>query len=549
MLTEWLKLAKFLLHTSRRRTERAATRALTGLSTEWLNRAMPESQLKDEQPRFPAEMNRAYPMLIDGQPVTGDDDTVFRCVDPYEDAAWGQAYAGQESHVDAAVSAARRAFDESGWSRTTGADRAARLRSLADLVDQHADELVRSQIHENGKLIGEMSAGIAGLASHARYIADLAEARTDLVVNTGMALIDAFVTQVPVGVVAAVTPWNSPLTLLAWKLLPALGAGCTLVIKPSEVTPTSTLRLAQLCLEAGFPPGVVNVVTGFGQPTAEYLVGHPGVDKIAFTGSTRTGQAVMRAAADGLKRLTLELGGKSPQIVLRDADLDRTVHGIMAGIFAATGQTCLAGSRILAEAPVYDEFVARLAAATASLVLGDPLNPAVDVGPLANRRQLETVLSYLEIGQQEGAEAVTGGGRASGSPDLERGYFVEPTVFANVGTGTRIAREEIFGPVVVVSRCDSEEDAIAKANDTEFGLAAGVWTENPAAADRVTRALRAGTVWVNTYRLLHYAMPFGGFKMSGYGRELGADSLAPYSEVKSVWLDQGNPQNFGRKPS
>jgi acyl-CoA reductase-like NAD-dependent aldehyde dehydrogenase len=510
---------------------------------------MSESQLEHPKPRFPPEWNRDYPMLIDGQAVAGDDATAFSCVDPYEDAAWGRAYAGDESHVDAAVSAARRAFDESGWSRTTGSDRAALLRSLADLVDQHADELVLSQIHENGKLIGEMSAGVAGLAGHARYIADLAEARTDLTVETGMPLMSTYVTQVPVGVVAAVTPWNSPLTLLAWKLLPALGAGCTVVIKPSEVTPTSTLRLAQLCLQAGFPPGVVNVVTGFGQPTAEYLVGHPGVDKIGFTGSTRTGQAVMRAAADGLKRLTLELGGKSPQIVLRDADLDRTVHGIMAGIFAATGQTCLAGSRILVEAPVYDEFVARLGAATASLVLGDPLDPAVDVGPMANRRQLETVLSYLELGRAEGAEAVAGGGRAVGSPELERGYFVEPTVFADVAPGARIAREEIFGPVVVVSRCDSEQDAIAKANDTEFGLAAGVWTENPAAADRVTRALRAGTVWVNTYRLLHYAMPFGGFKLSGYGRELGADSLAPYSEVKSVWVDRGNPQNFGRKPS
>jgi acyl-CoA reductase-like NAD-dependent aldehyde dehydrogenase len=510
---------------------------------------MAEPQLDDQKTRFLSEMNRDYPMLIDGQPVVGDDTAVFRCVDPYEDATWGRIYAGDESHVDAAVSAARRAFEDSKWSRTTPTDRAHLLRSLADLIDRHADELTLSQIHENGKLIGEMSAGVAGLAMHARYVADLVEARTDLVVETGMPLMNTYVTHAPVGVVAAVTPWNSPLTLLGWKLLPALGAGCTLVVKPSEVTPTSTLRLAQLCLEAGFPAGVVNVVTGFGQPTAEYLVRHPGVDKIAFTGSTKTGQAVMRAAAEGLKRLTLELGGKSPQIVLRDADLDRTVHGVMSGIFAATGQTCLAGSRVLVEAPVYDEFVARLGAATSALALGDPLNPAVDVGPLASRKQLETVLDYLELGRQEGAGAVTGGRRASGSPELERGYFVEPTVFADVDTGARIAREEVFGPVVVVSRCASEEDAIAKANDTEFGLAAGVWTENPAAADRVTRAIRAGTVWVNTYRVLHYAMPFGGFKMSGYGRELGPDALAPYSEVKSVWLDQGNPQNFGRKPS
>ena len=505
-----------------------------------------DDQLDGRKTRFPATMDRDYPMLIDGQPVAGDQAAAFHCVDPYEDAAWGQVYAGGESHVDAAVSAARRAFDDGEWSRTTPADRAGLLRSLADLIDRNAEELTLSQIHENGKLIGEMSGGVAALAMQARYVADLTEARTDLRVETGMALMNTYVTRAPVGVVAAVTPWNSPLTLLGWKLLPALGAGCTVVAKPSEVTPTSTLRLARLCLEAGFPAGVVNVVTGFGQPTAGYLVGHPGIDKVAFTGSTRTGQAVMRAAAAGLKRVTLELGGKSPQIVLRDADLDRTVHGIMGGIFAATGQTCLAGSRVLVEAPVYDEFVARLGAAASSLTLGDPLDPAVDVGPLSSRAQLETVLGYLELGRREGAETVAGGRRASGSPELERGYFVEPTVLADVATGARIAREEIFGPVVVVSRCDSEEDAIAKANDTEFGLAAGVWTEDPAAADRITRAIRAGTVWVNTYRVLHLSMPFGGFKMSGYGRELGADALAPYSEVKSVWIDQGNPQNFGR---
>jgi acyl-CoA reductase-like NAD-dependent aldehyde dehydrogenase len=510
---------------------------------------MAESQLDVPRVRFPAAMDRDYPMLIDGQPVFGEDGDGFQCIDPYEDAAWGRVYVGQPRHVDAAVAAARRAFDDGEWSRTTSSDRAVLLRRLAELIDRDARELTQSQIHENGKLIGEMSTGVAGLAMQARYVADLAEAHEDLVVHTGMPKMSTSVSRAPVGVVAAVTPWNSPLTLLGWKLLPALGAGCTLVIKPSEVTPTSTLHLARLCLEAGFPAGVVNVVTGFGRPTAEQLIGHPGVDKIAFTGSTRTGQEVMRAAANGLKRVTLELGGKSPQIVLRDADLDAAVHGVMSGIFAATGQTCLAGSRVLAEAPIYDEFVSRLASATSSLTLGDPLDRSVEVGPLSNRRQLKTVLDYLDLGRSEGAVVVAGGRRASGSTELDRGYFVEPTVFADVDTDARIAREEIFGPVVVVSRCDSEDDAIAKANDSEFGLAAGVWTQNPAAADRVVRGVRAGTVWVNTYRVLHYAMPFGGFKKSGIGRELGADALASYCEVKSVWRDLGNPQNFGRKPN
>jgi acyl-CoA reductase-like NAD-dependent aldehyde dehydrogenase len=499
--------------------------------------------------RFPAAFDREYPMIINGRAVTGADSTAFRCVDPYEDQEWGRVYAADPSQVDAAVDAARRAFDDSDWSRTPASERASLLRRLADLVDQHAEELALLQIHENGKLIGEMTGGIVGLGRHARYVAELVESRHDRVIETAMPNLDSVITSAPVGVVAAITPWNSPLSLLAWKLLPALGAGCTIVIKPSEVTPASTVRLAELCLEAGYPRGVVNVVTGFGLPTAQHLVEHRGVDKIAFTGSTRTGQSVMRAAADHLKRVTLELGGKSPQVVLRDADLDQAVHGIMAGVFAATGQTCLAGSRVIVEAPVYDEFVSRLAEATGELVLGDPLDGSVDVGPMANRRQLDTVLGYIDIGRDEGATVAAGGGRADGSPELERGFFVRPTVFADVELSSRIAREEIFGPVVTVSRCDSTEDAISKANDSEFGLAAGVWTTDADTATRVSTALRAGTVWINTYRVLHYAMPFGGFKLSGYGRELGPDALDAYSEVKSVWTDHGNPQTFGRRSS
>jgi len=498
---------------------------------------------EQEGGRSSAAMDREYAMVIDGTEVTGDE--MFTCVDPYEDVAWGQVFVGTTEHVDRAVAAARRAFD-GGWSESSPAVRARLLRRLADLVEQHAEELTLSQIHENGKLIGEMTGGVAGLALHARYVADLVESRRDVEVTTGLPRMRSRVTQAPVGVVAAITPWNSPLSLLAWKLLPALAAGCTVVVKPSEVTPTSTIRLAHLCLEAGFPPGVVNVVTGFGQPTASHLVSHPGVDKIAFTGSTRTGQSVMAAAAQGLKRVTLELGGKSPQIVLRDADVDRTVHGVMGGVFAATGQTCLAGSRVIVEEPVYDEFVERLSVAASLLKMGDPLDPAVDVGPISNHRQLETVLSYLEIGSREGAVAVAGGRRAESTPELKRGLFVEPTVFADVDPASRIAREEIFGPVVAVLRADSEQEAVRMANDSEFGLAAGVWTENTAAAERIAARLRAGTVWLNTYRVIHYAVPFGGFKLSGVGRELGADALDAYSEVKAIWTDEGNPQMFGR---
>lgn len=493
--------------------------------------------------RFPASMDREYAMIIDGHDVHGTKN--FECVDPYEDAEWGQVPIANVDEVDLAVGAARRAFD-GGWSQSTPETRARLLRNLADLVDQNAEELTHLQIHENGKLILEMTAGIAGLAMHARYIADLVEAREDQNVETGIPNMLARVTKVPLGVVAAVTPWNSPLTLLAWKLLPALGAGCTLVIKPSEVTPVSTIRLAQLCLEAGYPPGVVNVVTGFGSPTATHLVNHPGIDKVAFTGSTQTGKSVMAAAAAGLKRVTLELGGKSPQIVLRDADLDRTVHGVMGGVFAASGQTCLAGSRVLVEAPIHDEFVARLGDAASALRLGDPLDKTVDVGPMSNHRQLGTVMRYLNIGTEEGAKVVAGGRRADATPELARGLFVEPTVLADVTPDARVAREEIFGPVVSVLRVEDEEDALRVANDSEFGLASGIWTENLDAANRIADQLRTGTVWLNTYRVVHFGVPFGGFKLSGYGRELGTDALDDYSEVKSIWTDLGNPQNFGR---
>lgn len=496
--------------------------------------------------RFPDRADRTYRMLIDGEWVPASSGETFACVDPYENCPWGQIPAATAQDVDRAVRAARRAFDFDGWPQTSPSARAALLCRLADLIDANADELARTQIHENGKLLSEMLPGTRFMAQHARYVAGLAENAR----STGIETYPGYTThsvREPIGVVAAITPWNSPLGLLSWKLFPALAAGCTVVIKPSEVTPTSTLRLAELCMEAGFPKGVVNVVTGFGQPTGAALVNHPGIDKIAFTGSTAGGKAMLDAASSRIGRTTLELGGKSPNIVFADADLDEAVHGAAGGIFAATGQTCMAGSRILVEDGVYDEFSRRFAAVAAGLRLGDPLDPTVEVGPIACRSQFDKILGYIDAGRAEGLRLLSGGGRDTSTLQTERGLFIQPTVFADVPNNSRLAREEIFGPVACLIRFKGEEQAVEIANDTAFGLAAAVWTRDAALAQRMTRRLRAGTVWVNAYRVVHYAAPFGGFRQSGIGRELGEHALDDYTELKSVWINEGHRQEFGRR--
>lgn len=481
---------------------------------------------------------RGFPLLIDGQwrPATGD--RSFTAHDPYLETDWGQVAASSDADIDAAVQAASRAFADGRWSGRLAGERAQCLLRLADLIEREAEVLTRQQIFENGKLITEMGPGIAALAADCRFFAGLAEAHGGATVPSPRPGFTTFTLREPVGVVAAITPWNTPLGLLGWKLFPALAAGNTVVVKPSEVTPTSTLLLAELLSEAGIPDGVVNVVTG-GPQAGAALVAHPAVAKIAFTGSTATGQAIAAQAARRSARVTLELGGKSPNILFADADLPSAVDGVMAGIFAATGQTCMAGSRVLVQAPVYDRVCEMLAERGSRLAAGDPLDPATELAPLASRAQLQKVLSYFALARDEGLPCAAGGQR------LERpGYFVAPTVYRDVPPASRIAREEIFGPVAALIRFADEDEAVRIANDTRYGLAAGIWTEDVRRAHRMLHRIRAGTIWVNNYRVIGHTLPFGGYGQSGIGREMGAAALDAYTEVKSVWIDTAQKVTF-----
>jgi len=489
--------------------------------------------------RLPEDVQREFRMLIDGEWVSARSGETFACVDPYTEENWGRVPRADVADVETAVRVARRVFDTDGWPRTPPAKRAALLRRLGQLIEKNLDALVYRQIRENGRLIAEMRPGTLAVGTACYYYAGLAETMHGLTVPVSYPNIVSYTVREPIGVVAAITPWNAPLVLLGWKLLPALAAGNTIVVKPSEITPTSTLLLAELIVEAGFPRGVVNVVTGYGDPAGSALVNHQGVDKIAFTGSTATGRKIAHAAAERNARTSLELGGKSPNIIFADADLENSVNGILAGVFSATGQACMAGSRVLIESKVYDQVAERVVNQARKMRAGDPLDPRTQLGPLASRAQLEKVLGYFDIARREKLEILTGAKR------LDRpGFFVEPTVFGNVTNSCRVAREEIFGPVVALMRFDGEEEAVAIANDTSYGLAAGVWTENVKRAHRMVSRLRAGTVWVNNYRLVSHAMPFGGYKQSGVGREMGPEALNEFTEVKSVWIDTGNEVHF-----
>ncbi|MER8991844.1 aldehyde dehydrogenase family protein [Mesorhizobium sp. M0074] len=437
--------------------------------------------------------------------------------------------------IDSAVTAARKAF-EGPWSRFKPYERQVLLLRIADLFEKHWEEISRSDTTDMGMPIIRTRANRNRVIGMLRYYAGMATAlHGETIDNSLPGEIVSFTRKEPVGVVGAIIPWNAPTAASIWKIGPALATGCTIVLKPSEEAPLTPLLIADIMNEAGVPEGVVNIVTGTGTEAGAALAEHMGVDKIVFTGSTATGQSIVRASAGNLKRVSLELGGKSPVIVCADADLDKAVPVAAMSVFANSGQICIAGSRLFVERAVHDEFVERLAAYAKGLRVGDGIDPATEIGPLVSEKQLQRVTGYLEAGTAEGAKLVTGGTRLVEGA-LAAGNFVAPTVFAGVSDDMKIAREEIFGPVISALPFDALDEAVERANNTPYGLAAGVCTQNLATAHQLSRKIRAGSVWVNTYHAIDPAVPFGGYKMSGYGREGGAEHLAEYLNTKGVFI-------------
>jgi aldehyde dehydrogenase (NAD+) len=475
-----------------------------------------------------------YDHYIDGQwvpPATGE---YFDSINPTTGQPWYTAARGTKADVDRAVTAARRAFDNPAWRDLSQTARGKLLRRVGELIGEHAEELARTETLDNGKLLREMRGQLASLPEYYHYYAGYADKIHGDVIPAANRAILNYTLREPVGVVGAITPWNSPLLLTTTKIAPALVAGNTAVIKPSEHTSASLLTLVPLFEQAGFPPGVVNVVTGYGGEAGSPLAEHPDVAKVTFTGSTATGARIAAACGSRFVPVTLELGGKSPNIVFADADTSSAAMGIIAGIFAAAGQTCVAGSRVFVQRPVYDEIVGKVVSRASTIKIGDPLADDTELGPVALASQLTKIENYVGLGQAEGGRIAYGGAR----PDTGLGgYFFQPTVFVDTDNAMRICQEEIFGPVAAIMPFDSESDVVKLANDTSYGLAAGIWTRDLARAHRMAAALEAGTVWVNTYRSMSPMSPRAGFKNSGLGVEHGTEVIREYTRLKSVWIN------------
>lgn len=477
-------------------------------------------------------------MYINGEETDAVSGEWFDSHNPYSGDVWSQVALGGPEDVERAVQAAQKAFTSGPWPQMTASQRGMLLHKLGDLMARDAQKLAELEVRDNGKLLAEMQGQLNYLPNWYYYFGGLADKVQGATLPLDKKGYFNFTRHEPLGVVAAITPWNSPLLILSMKLAPALAAGNTVVIKPSEFTSASTIEFVKLFAEAGFPPGVVNVVTGFGQAVGTPLVTHPLVQKIAFTGADTTGRAINELAAKSFKRVTLELGGKSPNIVFADANMEDAVNGAVSGIFAATGQTCIAGSRLLLQDSIHDQFMEKLLALAKTARMGDPMLPTTQVGPVTTRPQYEKVLNYIDVAKKEGAKVLMGGGPAT-RPECGKGWFVEPTIFGDVNNKMRIAQEEVFGPVLSVIRFKDEDEAIQIANDVRFGLGSGVWTQDIGRAIRMSERLQAGTVWINTYRAVSFLSPFGGHKDSGLGHENGADAIHEYLQVKSVWLNTG----------
>jgi len=481
-------------------------------------------------------LGRPKKLLIGGEWVDSASDTAIPVIDPATEDQITTVPDANAADVDRAVTAARAALETGAWPQTSPAEREALLWRLSDLIDQNFDELCELESLDNGKPRFMASIiDVPGARNYFRYMAGWATkiegSTVDLSAGPPGSQFNAYTRKEPVGVVGQIIPWNFPIAMAAWKLGPALAAGCTCILKPAEQTPLTALRLGELIIEAGFPPGVVNILTGYGETTGAAIVEHPGVDKIAFTGSTEVGKLINKSATDTLKRVSLELGGKSPVIVLPDADVKTAIGGASQAIFFNAGQVCVAGSRLYVHSKLFDQVVEGVSAAAQGMKLGPGLANDTQMGPLVSKEQQDRVMNYIESGRAQGASVLTGGDAPSG-----KGYYVEPTVMADIKPDMRVVREEIFGPVLVAQRFDELDEIAAIANDTPYGLAASIWSNDLSAVHRLVPKIKAGTVWVNCHGMVDANLPFGGYKQSGFGREHGRAAMDMYTETKSVWM-------------